>query len=146
MCQAAPPLYAGAVHRSPAVASRSAARKAEDYRRGPERARSALGVPLPPALPTRDAALRARGAGAQGDRATACRCLSSLLRGAVKTGNTSQAVFCAKLAWSVRNFPDDTGEWILVQHSGNPLPIGRAKEKHRSRQIGIALRALAELD
>ena len=58
----APPLYPGAVHRRPAVASRREAREADDLRRSPERARAALRLPLPPALPACDAALRERSA------------------------------------------------------------------------------------
>ena len=77
--QAAPPLYPGAVHRRPAGAPRREARKADDHRRGSERARSALGLPLPPALPACHAAMRARGAGPQRGRPAAHGRLPPLL-------------------------------------------------------------------
>ncbi len=63
------------------------ASEVRDHRRGAERAQSAFGMPLPPALPARDAALRGRGAGSQTDRAGPHRGLPSLL-------NTGHLAMC----------------------------------------------------
>ena len=61
-------LHAGAADRGAAGASRRQAGTADDHRRGSERARAAIRLPLPHPLPARDAALRRGGAGAQGGR------------------------------------------------------------------------------
>ena len=66
---AAAPLHPGAVRRRAAGASRRQARTADHHRRGPERARPAVGLSLPPALPARHAALLGGGADPQGGRA-----------------------------------------------------------------------------
>src|SRR6185437_4577950 len=57
-------LHAGPLRGGPALASLRAARRDGADRRGAEPAQPAVGLPLPPALPARDAPLLHRGAGA----------------------------------------------------------------------------------
>ena len=66
------------------VASRRQAREADDQRRGPERARSALGLPLSSALSACYAAMRTRGADPQRSRPAAHGRLPSLLISAAR--------------------------------------------------------------
>ena len=68
-------LFAAALPATP----RREARAADDHRRGSERARSALGLPLSSPLPARDGTMRGRGTGAQRGRARTRRRLSPLL-------------------------------------------------------------------
>src|SRR6202035_3219273 len=81
MRQTVSPLYAAPVHRGLAVAPRRKTREADHPRRGPERARSALGLPLPPALPVCHAAMRGRGPGPQRGRLAAHGGLPPILSG-----------------------------------------------------------------
>ena len=78
--QAAASLYPGVVHCGVAGGPRRAPRAAHHHRRGAERARSALGLPLSSALPARDGAMRGRRSAAQKGRSRAHRRLPSLLR------------------------------------------------------------------
>ncbi len=82
----APSVYQGALRGGPAGRPGRAARRHDPERRGALADRSAVRLPLPPALPVRDGAVLARGAGAQGGRARARRVLPPLLSPIARSG------------------------------------------------------------
>src|SRR5439155_16744356 len=103
--QAAPPLYPGAVHRGPPGPPRRQAREADDLGRGAERPVAALGLPLSPALPQGDGALRRRAAHAQGRCAGPQRSLPPVLglpersaRNGAENAIFSE-IYGARIAW-----------------------------------------------
>jgi len=102
---------------------------------------AAARLPFPSALSAGDAGLCGRNSSAQRDGRRAHRRLPPLL-----SPSGSQPLLLTQQLQTIVDPSCKRRQRVLIQHAGDALGIGRAKEQSRPQEIGVAAGAVADLD